>query len=88
MGVTFGDALSYQKEQSDRKQVLGVQKCTTNYGVLLELGRVPLILEARKLSLKNWDRIRKKKGNVLVTKSYENACRKKLDWDQTARDLL
>ena len=61
------------------RQVLGVQKYTTNYGVLLELGRVPLVLEARKLSLKNWDRIRKKKGNVLVTKSYKNACLKMLD---------
>ena len=40
------------------RQILGVQKNTTTHGVLLELGRTPLILEAQRLSLKNWERIK------------------------------
>ena len=41
------------------KQVLGVQKQTTNIGVLLELGRIPLNIECMKLGVKNWERIKK-----------------------------
>ena len=70
------------------RQLLGVQKSTTNNGVLLELGRTPLMLEARRLSLKNWDRIRKEEGNILVTKSYQNARTKELEWNKTACSLL
>jgi len=42
------------------KQLLGVQKQTTSIGVLLELGRIPLHIDAIKLSIKNWERIRKR----------------------------
>ena len=48
------------------RQLLGVQKNTTIAGVLLELGRTPLILEARKLSMKNWERIRNQEGNLFT----------------------
>ena len=40
------------------KQILGVQKQTTNIGVLLELGRVPLQNFAIKAAIKNWERIK------------------------------
>ena len=70
------------------RQVLGVQKNTTNYGVLLELGRTPLTLEAQRLSIKNWERIKGEKGNIFVCRSYQNACAKKLDWHQTIADML
>ena len=36
------------------KDLLGVQKQTTNIGVLLELGQVPLCLDANKNATKNW----------------------------------
>ena len=39
------------------KQLLGVQTQTSNVGVLLETGRVPLITYAIKNSIKNWFRI-------------------------------
>ena len=39
------------------KQLLGVQKQTTNSGVLLELGRIPLEIYAIKNAIKNWVRI-------------------------------
>ena len=70
------------------RQVLGVQKNTTNFGVLLELGRTPLTIEAQRLSIKNWERIMGGKGNDLVTKSYQNAHTKILDWHQTIGNLL
>ena len=70
------------------RQVLGVQKNTTKFGVLLELGRTPLTIEAQRLSIKNWERIRGGKGNDLVTKSYQNACTEMLDWHQAIGNLL
>ena len=70
------------------RQILGVQKNTTNHGVLLELGRTPLTFEAQRLSIKNWERIKGGKGNILVGESYQNACAKNLDWHQTINDLL
>ena len=39
------------------KQLLGVQKQTTNIGVLLELGQVPLKYYAKRNAIKNWKRI-------------------------------
>ena len=70
------------------RQILGVQKNTTNYGVLLEIGRTPLVLEAQRLSLKNWGRIKNGKGNTLVTKSSQNAQAKELDWNLTICNSL
>ena len=70
------------------RQILGVQKNTTTHGVLLELGRTPLMLEAQRLSLKNWERIKDEKGNILLCQSHQNACTKNLDWYQKIKDLL
>lgn len=70
------------------RQILGVQKNTTNNGVLLELGRTPLVLEGHKLSIKNWSRIKKGEGNFLITKSYTNASVKMLDWNESIVKLL
>ena len=70
------------------RQILGVQKNTTNNGVLLEIGRTPLMLEAQRLSVKNWERIKNGDGNSLVTYSYQNACNKELDWIRTVHTLL
>ena len=63
------------------KQLLGVQKQTTNIGVLLELGEVPLNIHARQHANKNWVRIvTNVKCNEMVRKSYENAVLHKLTW--------
>ena len=70
------------------RQILGVQKNTTNYGVLLELGRTPLVLQAQRLSLKNWERIKNGDGNILIVNSHHNAQEKALDWNQTICHLL
>ena len=55
------------------KQLLGVHRSTTNIGVLLELGRIPLEIYAVKLAVKNWERIKKNKGNCLILASYSDA---------------
>ena len=39
------------------KDLLGVQKQTTNTGVLLELGKWPMSLNAKKICINNWERI-------------------------------
>ena len=51
------------------KHILGVQKQTTNIGVLLELGRIPMHIYAAKLAIKNWERIKRGQANC-VLKSF------------------
>ena len=70
------------------KQVLGVQKQTSNIGVLLELGRVPLHIDAIKLSIKNWERIRKKQANHILHASYLEAGELNLSWILRVRTNL
>ena len=62
------------------KQILGVQKQTTNIGVLLELGRIPLDIYAMKFSIKNWERIKGKHANDLLMLSYNDAVKENLPW--------
>ena len=63
------------------KQLLAVQKQTTNSGVLLELGRIPIGIYAIKNAIKNWVRITcEKRENKLVTMSYNFGLLEKLKW--------
>ena len=62
------------------KQILGVQKQTTNLGVLLELGKTTLDLECIKLGVKNWERIKKGNANTLLKASYKDATVEELPW--------
>jgi hypothetical protein len=55
------------------KHILGVQKQTTNVGVLLELGRIPLNLFASKFAIKNWERMKKGIGNEILLESCNNS---------------
>ena len=71
------------------KQLLGVQKQTTNIGVLLELGQIPITLLAQKNAIKNWIRIvTKTKCNENVINSYENAVIEKLTWSNKVETTL
>ena len=67
------------------KQILGVQKQTTNVGVLLEIGRIPLSIWAAKFSVKNWERIRLGEGNEILLNIYKEGdhC-----WDLSIKSLL
>ena len=70
------------------KQILGIQKQTTNIGVLLELGRIPLDILARQYATKNWERIKLKHANVLLLASYNDAILENLLWVSNIKDLL
>ena len=70
------------------KQLLGVQKQTTNIGVLLELGRVPLYFFAIKAAIKNWERIKKGQANILLMASYNDAIMNKLPWIVGIKSVL
>ena len=67
------------------KQLLGVQKQTTNYGVLLELGKIPLCTSATKFAIKNWERIRLGEGNPILLESYKCG---ETSWDTSIRTSL
>ena len=62
------------------KQILGVQKQTTNIGVLLELGRLPIKTFAIKSAIKNWERIRMGKINEILKSSHATALINDLPW--------
>ena len=71
------------------KELLGVQKQTTNIGVLLELGRVPLSIYAKKNCVKNWERIAiRKDANFLSKASYEFSLYNNTGWAQSIKDYL
>ena len=71
------------------KQLLGVPKQTTNIGVLLELGQIPISILAKKNSVKNWLRIvTKTKCNDNVISSYETAVLEKLTWATRTENTL
>ena len=70
------------------KQLLGVHKTTTNVGVLLELGLAPIKLNAQKASIKNWERIKDSKANMLLTSSYKNSVSESLTWTSTIENAL
>ena len=67
------------------KQVLGVQTQTTNIGVLLELGRIPLGIWALKFAVKNWERIRLGHANKILIDAYNNS---EVSWDATMKSVL
>ena len=70
------------------KQLLGVQRQTTNIGVLLELGRVPLCIYTLKLVIKNWERKKQRKTNVLLMASHRETMEENLTWLSTINDAL
>ena len=59
------------------KQLLGVQQQTSNTGVLLEMGRFPLAIFAKRNCVKNWERIARENCNKLLTLSYTKYGRKR-----------
>ena len=57
------------------KEILGVNAKTTNTGVLLETGEIPLGVFAQKLCIKNWTRIKKGMANaplIVATQESQN----------------
>ena len=70
------------------KQIIGVQKQTTNVGVLLELGLVPLFLYSTKFAVKNWERIKYGRAGGLLISAFRESCVSKLPWTDGIDSLL
>ena len=70
------------------KQVLGVQIQTTNVGVLLETGELPMINHAEKHCIKNWVRLMRNKGNNLSQMSLNDAMEGGLIWIENIKKEL
>ena len=69
--------------------MIGVQRQTSNIGVLLETGRTPLYLLGKKQCIKNWVRIAKTRvANSLVIASYDNALENNLQWPLAIKTTL
>ena len=62
------------------KQVLGVKKQTNTSAVHLETGTVPIIFRAIRSSIKNWERIREGKCNILLAAAFQEAAMENLPW--------
>ena len=71
------------------KQLLGVQTQTSNLGVLLETGRVPLLTYAIKNSIKNWFRIDiLSECNTLTKLSFQNIVNNDFVWYRNIKKIL
>ena len=70
------------------KYILGVQKQTTNIGVLLELGRVPMQIFAVKAAIKNWERINQGKTGEVIKNINTLAKSEKLPWPTHIETIL
>jgi len=71
------------------KDLLGVQRQTSNTGVLLELGRIPIMSYGRKNSIKNWSRIHiQGKANQILIWSHLNALDNELKWPLSIQNYL
>ena len=70
------------------KDILGVQKQTTNIGVLLELGEIPITIYAKKNCIKNYLRINDKRANNILIASVNTSQTSPSSWLSTNKNLL
>ena len=70
------------------KQLLGVQKQTTNFGVLLELGLIPITIWGKKKAIKNWLRIAKGENcSIILREAYKFAVEENLSWPENVKNM-
>ena len=71
------------------KDLLGVQRQTSNFGVLLEMGRVPIMIYGKKNAIKNWARIHiEGKANQIVLWTHLNSIDNQLKWSESVSECL
>ena len=70
------------------KQLLGVKKQTHTDGVLQELGMIPITFYAKKMAIKNWERIHLENANTLLIASHKYAMKENLPWETSIRSLF
>ena len=70
------------------KQLLGVQKQTTNFGVLLELGLIPITIWGKKKAIKNWVRIAKGENcSEILKEVYAFSVEENLSWPENVKNI-
>ena len=62
------------------KQLLEVRKQTNTSAVLLELNTVPILIHAKKASIKNWERIRNSSCPKLLKHAFSESLFNNLNW--------
>ena len=72
-------------QMSFLKEILGVNIKTTNTGVLLETGEIPINLLAKKLCIKNWVRIKKGNANMPLIDSIKESQNDNHPWSEQIR---
>ena len=71
------------------KDLLGVQKQTSNIGTLLELGAVPIMFFGIKNCIKNWNRIHKRnEANSILLNVHQMATEYGLPWTTLTKNTL
>ena len=71
------------------KEILGVQRQTTNVGVLLELGRIPITTYGMKRCMKNYSRIHiLEKANKVVLSAHLLSLNCALKWTEGVKSQL
>ena len=69
-------------------KLLGVQRQTTNIGVLLETGRIPMHIYAKRNCVKNSIRISKDQWNTLLQRSYQYSLETNSIWTKSVEHEL
>ena len=70
------------------KELLGVQKQTTNFGLLLELVRVPLTLFGKKNCIKNWVGMNTGNAIQVLLATIKMSNEESLNWACTIIDCV
>ena len=70
------------------KQLLGVRKQTNTSAVHLEVNSTPLLYNAIKGSVKNWERIKHNKCNTILRAAYIEASKENLSWISSIKEVF
>ena len=71
------------------KQLLGIQKQSTNDGVLLETGQFPLMILAKKRAVKNWARMASNfKCSEILHDVFQFSTAENLIWTDNIKTML
>ena len=70
------------------KDLLGVQRQTTNIGVLLELGEIPISIYAKKQCIKNFSRIHTQNANRILLATMGNPANSNGVWHNVVKNCL
>ena len=70
------------------KQLLGVRKQTNTSAVHLEVNSTPLLFNAIKGAVKNWERIKYNRCNTVLRAAYNEASKDDLPWTNSIKEIF